>query len=217
MAFIGFHVLFVLIWKPFECRRITHRNHWQPFSPLFFLFSTFAYTIRQCTWVTKLCEFNIPWGMLAMSNTEDPSNWVIDWAVHARNHFSHPSEQPVYPGNLSQSLGDSQGPLLPSTGSNVSDPIYSLSGLSSQCFNKHWSIAKDESPNWLKRDLHFSFSFVFGCFQQLSLLVYWYMKRETRKKVTMGENMEFSAINSILVGIFYIFSFCFHLFLLTKH
>lgn len=31
-----------------------------------------------------------------MSNTEDPSNWVIDWAVHARNHFSHPSEQPVY-------------------------------------------------------------------------------------------------------------------------
>lgn len=50
-----------------------------------------------------------------MSNTEDPSNWVIDWAVHARNHFSHPSEQPVYLGNPSQSLGDSQGPLLPST------------------------------------------------------------------------------------------------------
>lgn len=82
-----------------------------------------------------------------MSNTEDPSNWVIDLVVHARNHFSHSSEQPVYPGNLSQSLGDSQGPLLPSTGSNVSDPIYSLSGLSSQCFNKHRSIAKDESPN----------------------------------------------------------------------
>lgn len=167
--------------------------------------------------MTKLGGFNIPWGMLAMSNTEDPSNWVMDWAVHARNHFSHPSEQPVYPGNPSQSLGDSQGPLLPSTGSNVSDPIYSLSGLSSQCFNKHRSIAKDESPNWLKRDLHFSFSFVLGCFQQLSLLVHWYMKRETRKKVTMGENMEFSAINSIVVGIFYIFSFCFHLFLLTKH
>lgn len=51
--------------------------------------------------------------MLAMSNTEDPSNWVIDWAVHARNHFSHPSEQPVYPGNPSQSMGDSQGPSYP--------------------------------------------------------------------------------------------------------
>lgn len=33
----------------------------------------------------------------------------------------------------------------------------------------------------------------------------------------MGENMEFSAINSIVVDIFYIFSYCFHLFLLTKH